>query len=644
MTSLTPLKPVKKISANFWTYDCETEDLRGVNYKIGAIYVPDNETSKQYHLFYKPKDVFTFLTKHSKKISENSKRKKGGYKNIFVHNLTFDIRFLLDYAVTYRPDIIINHIAAGSKDLVVEFKINEYRFRFIDSYQLTLVGQEKLEEILLKKSVKYKIDFSKEKPTTLQLKKRVKSDVLGLYECMKVFFEMKFKRNGIRSNDSQLVSLSKLTLKAFRTKWLKEPVYNPFVRYDHIEREYVVKNEKVMMKIYDSYYGGRTEVVRQGKFTGVVCSDINSLYPSVFDSKPYPLGRFWRKTVRSDWELLRYLNKYEGFVEGQLWEDYSFLPILPTRNEEGRTLFGWGEKEGVFTFPEIKYCFNKDRIRIKYPIELIIFKGGDFFNGFGIDNYNDRKKLQKEGNPLEYPVKIDMNSLYGKLGQKLFQEGIKIINESDLAKIYLGELTPEKIIEEMKNTQFLELNEYVRENRRFGIIRYRKKAVKPFYLPQIASYVTAYARIRLHESMEDSSRDLLYTDTDSIWTVGTPEIEFSDRLGDWKIEKECSEAGFIALKCYAYQEKGKELMVRIKGISKAMVEGGKFKNVDDFLERATEHNFEEYERYNTLRKSLRESKGFLSSSKRKKRITGKYTKRIVKGEITLPVETKWKKK
>jgi hypothetical protein len=636
LTSLTPLKPVKRISANFWTYDCETESLKGMEYRIGAIYCPKSGTAGEYHLFYSPKEVFDFLFKY--KISDNTKRKKGAYKNIFVHNLTFDIRFLLDYAISSERKIEIFHISAGSKDLVVEFKINEFRFRFIDSYQLTLVSQEKLEEILLKKSVKYKIDFTKSRPTTPQLIKRVKSDVLGLYLCMKEYFRIKFERNGIRCNDSGLISLSKLTLKAFRTKWLEKAVYNPFVHFCNKTKEYKIKNESVLMDIYESYYGGRTEVIRQGEFENVVCADINSLYPSVFDSQSYPVGRFWKKTIKNDYQLYRVLRDYEGFLKGEIFEDYSFLPILPHRNKEGRTQFGYGEKKGVFTFPEVRHGLHTGQLKIRYPCEVILFKKGKFFNGFGIDNYSDRKKYQKEKNPLEFTIKIDMNSLYGKLGQKLYQEGMKIISESDLAKIYLGKSSPEKMLGDLKNFKILEIQEYVRNNKRFGVIRYRRKSIKPFYLPHISSYVTAYARIELHKAMVKNDRALLYLDTDSIWTVGIPEIKLSDEMGEWKIEKECSEAGILALKCYSYQEKGKELTVRIKGVSKAMIKEANFKNVHDFMERVTSHEFEEYERYNTLRKSLRESKGFLSSSKRKKRISGKYTKRKIQGEITLPVK------
>ena len=101
-------------------------------------------------------------------------------------------------------------------------------------------------------------------------------------------------------------------------------------------------------------------------------------------------------------------------------------------------------------------------------------------------------------------------------------------------------------------------------------------------------------------------------------------------IGEWKLEKECPEAAFLALKCYAYRPKGKKrLVVRIKGVSKKMIANARFKSVADWLNRVTTITFEEEERYNTIKMSLIRTGSFLSASVRTKRISGKYTKRRV---------------
>ncbi|GAG33909.1 unnamed protein product, partial [marine sediment metagenome] len=146
--------------------------------------------------------------------------------------------------------------------------------------------------------------------------------------------------------------------------------------------------------------------------------------------------------IRTEEELFEAMKKYEGFFEGELIEGFSKIPILPTKDEERRTVFGYGWKKGVIPFPEMRYGIKQNALQISYPCSVIIFKRGNFFGGFGKDTYAKRLKFIAEGNPLQFVLKIIMNSLYGKFGQKRVHRGVKYLMEKEYMQILRGEKTP----------------------------------------------------------------------------------------------------------------------------------------------------------------------------------------------------------
>lgn len=632
---LKPLRPVKTIRANFWTFDTETESLKGEKFIVGCIYQPSTRKGHEptYNIFNSIQEIVEFLNNYSRCFSKTNNH-KGNYQNIFVHNLTFDIRFLLQYATDHNCGISISHMAAGSKDLVVELTLNNFVFRFIDSVQLTLIGQQELEETLLKKIIKYKgIKFDEKKlPTQAEYVRRVKSDVDGLYQSLKVYFKLLHQLFGINTNDRHLISLSRLSLKAFRTKYITKGLYNPFCHYNFQERTYQIRHKDLLMKIYSSYFGGRTEINKRRIIDNAYCYDVNSLYPAMF-TKDYPIGKVWQRTVFNGVELRQCLDTYEGFMEGSLHEWYSDLPILPGKDSQNRTVFSYGEKKGVYPFPEIRYGLSQSLLQIHYPVRLILFKRGNFFNGFGEDCFAKRKEFIKDNNPLQFPLKIIMNSLYGKFGQKLQQPGQSYLSAADYADFMIGKKQLGDFIPKTATKVHLITKGSI------NVIKYENNNnIKPFYMPHIASYVTSYARIELHQAMVANYNKLAYVDTDSLWTEDEAQVNIGDDLGEWKLEKICTHAAFMALKCYAYQ--AEELVIRIKGLSKKMITSASFSCVKDFHQRFSSVLYQEDSRYNTIKQSLIMSNSFVSSHRRTKEITGLYTKRkVISNGDTVPHPT-----
>jgi len=632
-------KPLNKArgkeNANFWTLDIETKDgLKGKELLIGAIYRPNDKVKEEnrIHYFVTIEELLDNLLIPSIP-SQNTMRKKGKYKNIFIHNLTFDIRFVLQEAIG-RGDFKINLISSGSKDLVVELIHWEsgYKFRFIDSYQFVLCSQEKFEKAILGEKIKRTdIKVGEDQSLTFKdYKERVKWDVIGLYKAIKEYFKMIHELFDVKVNSGKLISLSSLAMKIFRTGFMREPIYNPFIK-QHLEGgHFVVENREVLEKIFLAYFGGRTELFKKKICRNINCFDINSLYPSQF-SKHYPTKYIGEFTVRSMKELNSYLSErlgYEGFLDtdrGLVEELYSQIPILPTK-ESNKTIFRTGEKRGVFTFPEIRYALKLKRIRIHFPCKVIIFRSSKFFGDFGEFCYYERLKFKKEGSPFQLPIKIIMNSLSGKFGQKLKQTGMKVLTVKEIKEYYGGEKTLEQIIDPRKKLRIKEVREELNGQM---VVYYESESINLFTLPHISSYVTAYARIELHKALDNNKKNLIYCDTDSIFVEGEAKnIIESDRLGDWKLEYHAEKGAFIGLKFYAVKIDEK-LKIKIKGVSKQMIEKAQFQSIEDFWNRATKIEFEEEERYNTIKSSIRRFNTFLSSSKRIKNLSGKYDKRIV---------------
>jgi len=627
------LKKTPKEKADFLTMDIETSDgLRGEILKLGCLFVPDNRPSKQYRFFYNMEEYFAILA--SLIPSKIQRRKSGSYKNIFIHNLTFDIRFVLSHAIR-QDNIEIQHIASGSKDLVVDviFRAEKFHFRHIDSFQFTLCSQEAFERAMLPQVIKRTDIKVGEDPNLTEgdFIERVKSDVLGLYLALRKYFLGIFELFHVKINSRRLTSLSSLALRIFRANFLVDGLYNPYVSKRKNEEgrlDYYISAMGPLNTILASYFGGRTELFRRKIAFDGYSFDINSLYPYTF-AMPYPTNALHNPIrpveVSSDEKMQYYLDEYEGFIDarhkGYIYEHESDIPILPTRDKDMRTCFFTGIKKGVFVFPEIRYARDLGRIDMEYPLDVYLFHRGDFFNDYGNKLYNWRLEFKAQNSPIELPIKILLNSLYGKFGQKYLQRSIKFLSLGEVKEFDLG-----RPIETFLRNQSEVLE--IREMKDIVVVYYMNMAPRMFMLPHISSTTCSYGRIELHKGLEANQDSLFYCDTDSMWLDAKPKgIDLSEtKLGAWKLEHSFSSAAFLALKFYAYEENA-NLKVRIKGVSKSMISDAKFTSVQDFFTRSILHTFVERARYNTIRKSLREHQGFLSASERTKQLTGIYTKR-----------------
>lgn len=311
----------------------------------------------------------------------------------------------------------------------------------------------------------------------------------------------------------------------------------------YLKNKFFGQREDYLEEQFESYFGGRTEAFSRGTLDEYNYYDFNSLYPSVMLENVYPNPN----TIRIVHEnSLKYINAYEGISQIKIFIPKIKYPILPYRLKNGRVVFPCGTFKGWYTHIEIKDA-------IKYgAIVMKVFKTHYFtevckpFENFVSDLFNKRKKYKTDKNKMEYVIKICLNSLYGKFGQK-YKDKDNWIHES---------MFDSEIIN--KISSFERKGQYIRIT----------EDMKPsaFCIPIWASYVTAYGRIKLHNAI--IKYNPVYVDTDSLLTKSY--VNDSNVLGELKLEMKIKKGIIVRPKFYALYDSNNEEHIKIKGLGKRL--------------------------------------------------------------------------
>jgi len=149
---------------------------------------------------------------------------------------------------------------------------------------------------------------------------------------------------------------------------------------------------------------------------------------------------------------------------------------------------------------------------------------------------------------MEKVVKILLNSLYGKFGQKF----------KDKDNLIPFDHTPEEL-ERLPRWEFV--------GKECLYIRITEDRIPPaFCIPIWACYVTAYGRIKLHKAIKYAKP--LYVDTDSLIT--RKEFKNSLELGELKLEEYIKKGIIVKPKFYGLITETKK-KAKIKGIGMKLV-------------------------------------------------------------------------
>lgn len=277
--------------------------------------------------------------------------------------------------------------------------------------------------------------------------------------------------------------------------------------FKNIDKNNYLKIKKLFEKeddfIRKSYFGGRTEIFRFME-KDLYYYDVNSLYPFIMSKQKMPIG-FPKYCKNVD------LTNFFGFVKVLIEAPKDIkLPVLPTKSENNNvemgTIYPLGTFYGTYFSEELKYAITQG-----YKI-LKIFDGYTFDTDIIFDNFVTKLyalRLTEQDPVVKKIYKIIMNSLYGRF-----------------ASIY-------------ENKYELFANNFVIK--------------KTYNNVSVSSAITSYARIFMHNYIVQNNVDLIYWDTDGIFTKNELKSNLGKELGNFKCVDHILKIVFIAPKFYMYQ-------------------------------------------------------------------------------------------
>lgn len=357
---------------------------------------------------------------------------------------------------------------------------------------------------------------------------------------------------------TKLPTISSIAFKIFRTNYLKDKLL-PIVKGN------------AHKDIRNAYYGGVVEVFKN-EGTNLNLYDVTSLYPFAM-LNDMPTGNMLFSTDPN-------INNYFGIVYVEvdtsgLDPKYLNYPLLPHRID-GRMYNPLGNWTGWYFSEEVKLAISYG-YAIKVLFGYKLDKTSNVFNSFNY-KYFDIKAGLSDIKMDRTTAKLILNSLYGRLGMKPYQDNIEIIDSSKAVDI----LSKYNVKEQYNITENLEFIRY--ENKPIpGFLElYGKDEYLDFILDcdsknisvnqsiPSAIAITAYARMFMFKTIYkliDLGIDIYYMDTDSIVVnQAIPEEFVGNKLGLFKLEHEIRHAYFISPKLYAFETISGDLIVKAKGI------------------------------------------------------------------------------
>ena len=179
---------------------------------------------------------------------------------------------------------------------------------------------------------------------------------------------------------------------------------------------HIPKFDDIPYKVQDiawkSYYGGRFEILKRG-FIGVGhLYDINSAYPFALSQIPDLTKGKWikRKSIHKNSKL--------GFfkIECDI-PDCKYIPPFAFRNNN-KIIFSAGKFVTYCTLKELQACKEK-LYRILEGYQFITDSSIYLYRKFISELYKKRMELKEKNNLLQLPLKVILNSIYGKTAQRV---------------------------------------------------------------------------------------------------------------------------------------------------------------------------------------------------------------------------------
>jgi DNA polymerase elongation subunit (family B) len=308
----------------------------------------------------------------------------------------------------------------------------------------------------------------------------------------------------------------------------------------HIHQE-----PKVVELERSAYFGGRCECWQLGEIGGgeKTFLDVNSMYPHIMLKHRYPTKLSLYFEGQECEKALRYLYTDACVAEVTLQTPD---PIYALRRD-GKLMFPVGTFRAFLCTGGLKRAVESGHL--KQIHRIAIYECDYIFKSYVEYFYPLKVRYKKEGNEIYAKiVKLFLNSLYGKFGQK------KPVVETALDP----EAGPPKsviVLDAETGKRWIEYQAFGLTHRQVG----EENGEKSFVA--IAAHVTEYSRLALWDLCTAVGRErVYYMDTDSICILSSDVRRFGDsihseRLGSLAVDKVCKRLVFYGAKHYQADEK-----------------------------------------------------------------------------------------
>ena len=459
-----------------------------------------------------------------------SKTRKKTRLHLFSHNGGFDLPVVNAFEQLPGRGYQLKSAVVDAPPMICTWKGSDRSIRFIDTLNIWRVSLKKLgDSIGLPKLSMPKPEASRDDWNSYG-----KRDVEIICEATINWFKF------LRENDLGGFSptLASQAFNAYRHRFMKRSIF-------------IDDKTQSLELARESYLGGRTECFRLGSFTGeYYYLDINSMYPYVMKDRKYPrqlIALYKHFTIKDIESCID-----ENSLVAEVWLDTK-LPIYPILFD-GKLIFPIGKFRAVLTTPELRYALEHNHI--KKIGKIAVYEQSELFSQFVTWTHDQRCQAKDANNDIaSYFLKIFMNSLYGKFGQRgRVYEEIEQTYDMDV-KAWTDITYPEGIV-----THFRQFG---------GIIQaFKDEGESTHSFPAIAAHVTAEARMELWELMNEAGRkNVFYCDTDSILVnaEGYQKVAHriqGDALGALKVEEKITTFTLYGAKDYKINGRQKTKGIR----------------------------------------------------------------------------------
>jgi len=536
---LNPLEVAPKAQTPIRAFDVETTGDNN-RFVMGSI-VGDGTLRGAAEVYWNRQDMIDALLSY---------RFRSGY--IYAHNLEFDALALLqDGGIEYIEDTLgydVEIFHNGASIIYVKVRDeSDHVWEFRDSMNVAMhtsvadmgdiIDMPKLSTIELD-GQEYVIDLAENDTTDYP------KDVMEAYNIRdsKICYRfVSWLRDQLHDLGGELeITAAKTAMQLYRREYLEEALEQP--RRDILERT------------YEGYYGGRVSPIVKGHVEGPVYEyDVASLYPYCMTqiSVPDPAslrydrgnGKYTEATQRKRiWDT-------EGMSKITIEAPDMDIPVLPTKWED-KLLFPTGEITDWWCHNEIRFALEHGYQITEVHESIWGTETRKPFEGYVNDLFSKRLQYRDEGNDTEFVVKLMMNSLYGKFGQRIEIEdgGLykRMTDVEDVSDLTGSRAYGDWVIEALEGDK-----------------------VPSYINPLIAAYVTAEGRKQLYqwfEYVQNQGGRVLYCDTDSVWTdTKLPEVSDEKVLGDLDYEGAYDDLYVFGPKMYV-ADKEDDTKITAKGV------------------------------------------------------------------------------